>query len=354
MNTYTYTGNYNNIEVQEILSEEGILNGPYGALHFKRCVDGFAVYNTAFPGSGFVSTPTDANIAYPSFINGVPVTEIHQLIKINGADPIAIEGRKVKRVFLSIARRSLKDEMSQDNSLADFFVLMLDGKERAEKESKPLEIAIDFYNENNAVEHCEIRCDEKCIITGISAKYLEITSPAVILKGKAYEFLERIKFTGRVYPYTYRDRYGEGQDTDYFANIKSLRSVEGSLHGNVCWSFKECTSLEQVHLANGILKIPPYAFNNCSSITDLYIPDTVSEMGEYAFAGCTKLARIHLPSDIKKISKGLFKNCSSLTKCYLSDNIEEIEDEAFMGCTALRKPWIPKGIKRIGETAFST
>ena len=110
--------------------------------------------------------------------------------------------------------------------------------------------------------------------------------------------------------------------------------------------------LEKVHLANGIRKVPRNAFKNCSSVADLYIPDTVAEIGEYAFAGCSNLRTIHLPAGIRKISKGMFMECKSLTKCFLADGIEVIEDDAFKGCSTMKKPWIPKNIKTISKTAF--
>jgi len=355
METYIYTGYLFDIKTQEQLSEEGVLNGQYGTLHFKRCADGYAIYDTSFQGSGFVFTPTSANIAYPNFINGVPVTEIHDSIKIKLDDykhPIVIEGNNIKRVYLSIARKTAKDEPRKGDDLEKLIMVFFDTLDDTRAKPELPQISIGFCNKENAVDLCEIRCDEKCILRDVAAKRLEVIAPSVILAGTAYRFLESIKVSGRIYPYTYSDWDCDVQNTDYFRNIEGLKFVEGSLCGDVCWSFEGCNSLEHVHLANGLQKVPPYAFANCSNLTDLYIPDTVSQIGEYAFAGCTKLVRIHLPSNIKKIPKGLFKNCSSLEKCFLSDSIEEIEDESFMGCTVLRKPWIPKEIKRIGDTAF--
>lgn len=352
MKTYTYAGDYSNIETRDPLLEEGILSGQYGTLHFKQCVDGYAIYNSSFPGSGFVPIVTAANIGYPNYINGIPVTEVHNSVNVfnNFGNPIAIEGRNLKRVYLYIGRKPRGDNLRND--AAKMIMAMLDSMDGNREKSDPLKISIEFYNEGNTVDFCEIRYDKSCILSHVASKRLEVVAPSVILADKAYGFLEYAAFSGRVHPYTYSDWDGERENTDYFENIESLRFVDGSLSGNVCWSFSGCKSLERVHLANGIQKVPPRAFADCSSLTDLYIPDTVSQIGEYAFAGCTKLARIHLPSNITKIPKGLFMNCSSLEKCYLSDSIEEIGGEAFIGCTVLRKPWIPKGIKKIDATAF--
>ena len=71
MEVYNYTGTYFDIESQKQLSDEGILEGQYGTLHFKRCSDGYAIYDTSFMGSGFVCWPTSADIGYPNYINGM-------------------------------------------------------------------------------------------------------------------------------------------------------------------------------------------------------------------------------------------------------------------------------------------
>ena len=352
MNTYTYTGGYFDIRVPEPLPEEGILDGQYGRLHFKRCQDGFSIHDSAFLGSGFVCTPTDADIGYPAFINDIPVTEIHMSLKVAGDHPIAVEGFQLKRVYLTIARETWADSPDPNVALAGLLFDALREQDRGKAEPEPLALSINFCKEGNTVELCQITCHEKCRIDGIAAKKLEIIAPAVVLRGKAHEALEHIKFTGRVYPFVCSGWDGEWQETEYFAELPRLKSVDGSLRGDICWSFRNCRRLEQVHLANGIRELPAYAFENCASLRDLYIPDTVTQLGEYAFAGCTQLATVHLPSNIKKIPKGLFKDCCSLTKCYLSDSIEEIEAEAFTGCTALRKPWIPRNIQKISPYAF--
>lgn len=354
MQSYNYTGSYFNIETQEPLSDEGILTGKFGEIHFKQCSDGYAICDTAFKGSGFVCTPTSANIGYPKYINGVPVTEVHNEIKIesNRCEPIAIECGNIKRVYLTVGRKTFADKYGEDDETKKLAMCLFDAMTKGKEKNNPLQVSIDFYNEEHAVELCEIFCKEKCILGRVGAKTLKVIVPSVILTGKAHELLEYMEVSGKIYPYTYSDWGDDVREIDYFENLKNLKSVEGLLSGDICWNFKGCQSLERIRLADGIKKVPSYSFKNCSSLTDLYIPDTVSQIGEYAFEGCTKLSSIHLSSNIKKISKGLFKNCCSLEKCYLSDNIEEIEEEAFIGCTVLRKPWIPKGIKKIAENAF--
>lgn len=353
METYKYSGYYNDIKVEGQLGTEGILVGSYGDLHFRRCEDGLSIINSSFLGSGFVAWPTSADIGFPSFINDIPVTEIHQCISISNTYPIAIESPNLKRAYLRITKTSVDDQIKEaGSSLAAVLLIMLRDQENVNQKDKFLEVSVDFFKSDNSIEYCEIESDQRCLLHGIAAKQLIVKAPTVVLKGHAYSKLERAVFSGKVYPYVYSDWDGDVSNNDFFAGTSHLKLVDGSLRGDDCWCFNDCTSLEKVHLANGIIRVPPYSFKNCSSLADLYIPDTVSEIGEYAFLGCTNLKTIHLPNGIKMISKGMFMDCKSLTKCFLSDDIEIIEDEAFKGCISMKRPWIPKKIRIISENAF--
>lgn len=96
--------------------------------------------------------------------------------------------------------------------------------------------------------------------------------------------------------------------------MKNLKIAESSFSGDMGWSFRNCISLEHVHLSNGIKEIPNYAFSKCSSLKNLYIPDTVLKIGAYAFNGCSSLVSIHLPINLKTIDEGTFNGCRSLKK----------------------------------------
>lgn len=308
------------------LGSEGIISSDHGEVVFRRCEDGLCITEGHFTGSGFIVGPVGAALFFPSTVNGIPVTEIRQKIKVSNILRITVEAFSLKRAYLQ-----LEIPLSQDI-----------GKS----------VTIEFYGPGGGVDYCQVECRNDLYIGSVDARYLRVNAEKVILKGHAYSGLERVVYTGKVYPFIYSYWDAEVPNTDYFSETASLKTVDGSLSGDECWIFRGCTSLEKVHLSNGITRIPARAFENCSSLSDLYVPDTVTEIGEYAFSGCTGLKTIHLPSGIKTISKGMFLNCRSLTKCFLSDDIEYIEDEAFRGCSSMRKPWMPANIKSISGTAF--
>lgn len=353
MKTYDYSGDYFEITTSDPLEEEGILKGHYGELHYRRCKDGISIVDSAFLGCGFVDWPTSADFGAPRTINEIPVTELHKTVCISSTDPIAIEGGLFKRIYLDIRKMSPEELIdNMNNPLGALILLILQDQSGTKQDKEFTEIKIDFCNNEHSVDYCEIRCNGKCILNGINAKHLRIKADTVVLKGHAYSELETAEFSGKVYPFVDNDWDGEFVNLDFFSGAKHLRLVDGSLRGDSCWMFTNCTTLERVHLSNGIKNIPAHAFSNCVSLEDLYIPDTVTEIGEFAFSGCVRLKTVHLPTGIRSISKGMFRNCRLLTKCFLSDDIERIEDEAFAGCASLRKPWIPKAIQYISESAF--
>jgi hypothetical protein len=101
-----------------------------------------------------------------------------------------------------------------------------------------------------------------------------------------------------------------------------------------------------------IVSIGDNAFGNCTEVTSIIIPDTVTNIGNKAFYGCTSLTSIILPNSINIIGDGAFENCTSLSSIILSNNISEISSEMFAGDTALENITIPSNITEINSLAF--
>lgn len=83
----------------------------------------------------------------------------------------------------------------------------------------------------------------------------------------------------------------------------------------------------------------------------LYLPDTIREMGAYAFGGCAALEVIHLPEHLAVLPDHLFAGCISLKQIALPPHLSVIEGYAFYDCRSLEKLRIPETVQKIGAYA---
>ena len=83
----------------------------------------------------------------------------------------------------------------------------------------------------------------------------------------------------------------------------------------------------------------------------LYLPDTIREMGAYAFGGCSALEVIHLPEHLSVLPDHVFAGCISLKQIALPPQLSVIEGYAFYDCRSLEKLRIPETVQKIGAYA---
>lgn len=116
--------------------------------------------------------------------------------------------------------------------------------------------------------------------------------------------------------------------------------------------FKFCRALRTVELSPALTEISIYAFRGCSSLEQIDIPISVKQIGNYAFAECSSLTSVKVPETVTAVGMGVFRNCTSLRSIDLPLNLTEIPNSAFSGCSGLKQISIPEGVKRIGNNAF--
>lgn len=131
-------------------------------------------------------------------------------------------------------------------------------------------------------------------------------------------------------------------------------------------AFKDASSVENVTFAvntetgkvKGVEKIGISAFDGCSSLQELVLPETVTEVLQGAFAneGALVKADMSRTASLKKWDKESFKGDTALAEVILptAGGITAIPDGAFAGCTTLtgENLKIPKNIVTITANAF--
>ncbi len=131
-------------------------------------------------------------------------------------------------------------------------------------------------------------------------------------------------------------------------------------------AFYECSKLTSVNISDISAWCKIY-FNNYSAnplsyahnlyvkdvkVTDLVIPDSVTCIGDWAFYWCTSLTSITIGNGVTSIGDRAFLECSSLTSITIPDSVTSIGDFAFDNCSSLTSITIPYGVTSIGVQAF--
>ena len=126
-------------------------------------------------------------------------------------------------------------------------------------------------------------------------------------------------------------------DGDAFNGCTALTSVTipNSVTSTGWRIFRYCSSLTSVTLSNNLTSISDGAFQYCSSLVSITIPNSVTSIGWSAFNKCYSLASITIPNSVTEIVSYAFGSCSSLTSITIGSGISSIGLEAFENCTKL-------------------
>ena len=153
-------------------------------------------------------------------------------------------------------------------------------------------------------------------------------------------------------------------------------------------AFSECISLTQVNIPDGVTNIGSGAFGGCSYLKQVNIPNSVINIGSSAFSRCYALMQVNIPNSVTNIGERVFYNCKALTEinvddantAYSSENgvlfdknkttliqypankqettyiipdgVTNIGDYAFYACSTLTQVTIPSSVASIGNEAF--
>ncbi|MBR2941923.1 MAG: leucine-rich repeat domain-containing protein [Clostridia bacterium] len=90
-----------------------------------------------------------------------------------------------------------------------------------------------------------------------------------------------------------------------------------------------------------------------TTLTHLYLPDTLTDMFWNSLSGCTNLVQVHLPAQMTHLPANLFAGCTSLRSVEMPQGLVEIGYHAFEGCTALENIDIPASVQCINGSAFA-
>ena len=87
---------------------------------------------------------------------------------------------------------------------------------------------------------------------------------------------------------------------------------------------------------------------------EVILPDSISNIGDMAFAGSKTLHKVNIPEGVEQIGNECFLNCTNLQVVRLPQSLKSIGVRAFYGCSKLMGMTIPDSVSEIGEMAFAS
>ena len=130
--------------------------------------------------------------------------------------------------------------------------------------------------------------------------------------------------------------------------------------------FSQNSSIKKIVFGNSVTCINDYAFRDCSGLTSVTIPNSVTSIGEDAFYGCSSLDEVHITAldvwcniDFENkyanpvySAKNLYLNNQLITELVVPDGVSEIKNYTFCNNSGLTSITIPNSVTSIGEDAF--
>ena len=175
---------------------------------------------------------------------------------------------------------------------------------------------------------------------------------------------------------------------DYRSYIRTINIGDTVAHIGK-YAFSELNNLREIRIPSSIVSIGSFAFNKCSALTnvdianiatwceislgndyanpityskgftingntvsDLVIPNNVSDIKQYVFNCSQNLTTITIPQSVKTIEKGAFESCRHLTSVSIAEGVTSIGAFAFRYCKGLQSITIPNSVTSLGNNAF--
>ena len=153
-------------------------------------------------------------------------------------------------------------------------------------------------------------------------------------------------------------------------------------------AFQNCSNLSNIQFPNSLTLINGDAFLNCTSLASVTIPDGVKRIHNSAFEGCKRLtsfsvnegnsnyssqdgvlfnkdkteiiqypignerATYDIPNSVTSIGNSAFSECTNLSNVTIPDSVTRIGDSAFESCTSLTSVIIPNSLISIDNSVF--
>lgn len=136
-----------------------------------------------------------------------------------------------------------------------------------------------------------------------------------------------------------------------WCNISFARSIDNPIYyaHRLFLNDQEITDLV---IPEGVTEIKDYAFMFCKSLTSVIIPDCVTSIGNSAFSLCTAMTSVTIGESVKSIGNAAFQDCKGLVTVKVPDSVEDLGGSVFSRCDNLTSAIIGNSVKRLESFLF--
>ncbi len=99
-----------------------------------------------------------------------------------------------------------------------------------------------------------------------------------------------------------------------YSNGKGTFTIDGIVTAISSSAFEGCTTLSTIQIPDTVTEIQGAAFSGCSNLSSVTIPESVTSLWYMAFHECTSLSQVTIPKDVTFVGYMAFNNCTNLTR----------------------------------------
>lgn len=114
----------------------------------------------------------------------------------------------------------------------------------------------------------------------------------------------------------------------------------------------KCNDIEECHIPYGVKIIAKGAFKDAKNVKNLYIPNSVEEIEEYAFS-CLPIESVNIPKSINKWGEGAFSCCAELKNVIIEDGLPRLGLSMFAHCNKIKSINIPDSVTNLPDRIFN-
>ena len=119
------------------------------------------------------------------------------------------------------------------------------------------------------------------------------------------------------------------------------------------YAFYNCTSMGNINIPSNVTTIGKNAFYQCDAFTEVVIPNNVTNLGNYAFYGCDAVTTLSIGTGVTVLPDYVFAFMESITSVSIPNNITQIKQHAFDNCSKLATITNATNVQTIGVQTFA-